>query len=73
LNAPIGIAVHQSSGFLYVVDSDNSLIRQINPSDEAVLTKAGTFFLQPDYQDGQSSSASFKWYSIRRPSKLEHQ
>ena len=58
-NAPIGITLDSTTGLLFVVDSNNSLIRQIDPSDGAVTTIAGNLSLQPDFQDGQATSASF--------------
>ena len=58
-NAPIGITLDSTSGLLFVVDSNNSLIRQIDPADGAVTTIAGNLSLQPDFQDGQATSASF--------------
>ena len=58
-NAPIGITLDSTTGLLFVVDSNNSLIRQIDPADGAVTTIAGNLSLQPDFQDGQAASASF--------------
>ena len=58
-NAPLGITVDSKSGLLYVVDSNNSLIGQVDPANGAVLTIAGNLSLQPYFQDGQSTSASF--------------
>ena len=58
-NTPIGITLDSASGLLYVVDSNNSLIRQVDPSNGDVLTIAGNLSLQPDFQDGQATSASF--------------
>ena len=58
-NAPIGITLDSTSGLLFVVDSNNSLIRQVDPASGAVLTIAGNLSLQPDFQDGQATSASF--------------
>ena len=58
-NTPIGITLDSTTGLLYVVDSNNSLIRQVDPADGAVTTIAGNLTLQPDFQDGQATSASF--------------
>ena len=58
-NAPIGITLDSTTGLLYVVDSNNSLIRQVDPANGAVLTVAGNLSLQHDFQDGQATSASF--------------
>ena len=59
-NAPIGITLDSTTRLLFVVDSNNSLIRQVDPADGAVTTIAGNLSLQPDFQDGQATSASFR-------------
>jgi streptogramin lyase len=58
-NRPYGVRMDRK-GFLWVADTENSVIRKISPSGE-VTTYAGQDKNQDYYRDGEVANALFQW------------
>ncbi len=58
-NAPTGLAFNPASGMIFVSDTNNDTIRQINPATNQVITVAGATIVSVGSTDGTGAAARF--------------
>ncbi|WVZ56717.1 LOW QUALITY PROTEIN: hypothetical protein U9M48_007207, partial [Paspalum notatum var. saurae] len=66
-NRPQGVAYNSKRNILYVADTENHALREINFVDETVKTLAGNGTKGSDYKGGQQSKLDWSIYVLNSP------